>query len=507
LNPVLDLAAKWAAPYAEVRTVNDNGLDMKYFVLVILTDGGVQDQQLAVDTLLEMSGFPISVVMIEMGDEHDHFLANVKAEVKANQALRDFPERDFITTMRYNDTKGNPRSLRHRTLYKLAEDVSNYFKAIDVLPRDLGKYEDERGIPVPRPKVESAPPDEMQEEELRNAANLAGKPTEGELDLLDAFHAGERELEAAIARLPKFLQDKRMEILESAVALGYPKTLAWRVLKEGLADDSLEVLVDNILHAGHGKSSTFKDAIQEVRKKKSRQTASRQTTKDTRVTTKEGIANRGSDRATTPLEPITDDPEASLPGTVPSSDDARAMATSKELSGQVSSTSKELSTYSSRLSSKLLDQSRSKHSSKEVSFQGSRNVSKEVGFVSGRQVRASKDPPSSAGGSTMGRPASPPEGRSALRKKGSTKDSNGSFRSDGTDQLHVSLPGAVEYYDSKPAQRATTPMITKCSICLERKINVEFIPCGHRLACDQCADSVGQICPLCRTPLRGRKSI
>jgi len=494
LNPVLDLAAKWAAPYAEVHTIADNGLDMKYFVLVVLTDGGVQDQQLAVNTLLEMSGLPISVLMIEMGDEPDHFLANVKAEVKANQGLRDFGERDFITTARYNETKGNPQAFRHRVLYKLAEDVPNYFKAIDVQPRDLSKFEDERGIPVPHPKVESAPPDEMQQEELRKATK-GDKPEESG-DLLNAFHAGERELEAAIARLPQFLQDKRVETLEAAVSLGYPKTLAWRVLKEGLADGSREVLMDNILHAGHGKSSTFKDAIQEVSKRRRRleagRAASRQTTKATTV-----AGTRVGTKATNALEPISDDPEASLPGTVPSS---------KEATSKSATTSKELSTRTS----KELSASRIKNSTKQsnVSFlEGSRDVSKEV---SGRAMRASKDPPSSVGGSIVGslRPDSPPEARSALRRKGSTKDTNASFRSDATDELGVSLPGAVEYYDADPAmQRATTPMITKCSICLERTITVEFIPCGHRLACDQCADNVGQMCPLCRTPLRGRKSI
>lgn len=504
-GPVLELAANWATPYAEVHA--DKELDMKYFVLVIFTDGGVQDQQLAVNTLVEMTGLPISVVMIEMGDEQDNFLANVTAEVKANQALRDVGERDFITTVRYNETKGNTRAFRHRTLYKLAADVSNYFQAIDVLPRNLDKYEDDAGIPVPRPKVESAPPEEMREEELRKASkasNLGDKTPRSEAgdgDLLDALHAGERELEAAIARLPQFLQDKRVEMLETAVALGYPQVLANRVLKDGLADSSTEILMDNILHSGHGKNPSFKDAIQEVRKRKSRERGSRQTTKDaSRVTTKEGLGSRGSNAATDPLEPITDDPEASLPGTVPST------ATSKELSRRESLTSKERSTHGSRPSSKLLE-SRSKQSTKEVNFESSRDVSKEVAGVSGRNVRISKDPPSSAGG----RPISPPEARSALRKKGSTKDSNASFRSfrsDGsTDQLRVTLPGAVEYYDSEPAQRATTPMTTKCSICLERKINVEFTPCGHRLACDQCADSVGQLCPLCRTPIRGRKSI
>lgn len=556
LHPILELARKWAEPYAEAKTVNDNNVDMKYFVLVLLTDGGVVDQQKAVNAILEMTGLPISVIIIEIGDGKDPFLENIDAEVKANQALHpDEPVRDFIHIVRFNDFRGNPRALNHRTLYSIADEVSAYFASVDVQPRDLLKYEDDRGNPLPRSKVESGPPDPEMEAEARKAAGMETPEDKKEgVDLLDAMKDADKEYEEAISRLPPFLQDKRMEILDSAQSLGYSKSVAWRVMKEGLADSSLDCLVDNILHTGPNKCPTFKDAMQEVRKirhemeaKAQAQAKSRQTTKDgeSRAATKDGAKSDSSHRASN-LEPIKDEMEAGsrsaskeqvvgskeLPdrqvqsrgsvGTVSKDgSDARMMRSSKEVSFHGSPTpSKDVPDRKSAL--------RLKGSTKDtvISMQSDMTMESRpsVGFAMDREVYGSKDPPSSGGGSDSGHVERIPSSgnvrvgtassaaSSALRRKGSsTKDTVLSFKSDGSGSRHseprVTLPGAVEYYDAEPADRPTTPAVTKCTICLERKINVEFTPCGHRLACDQCADTIGQTCPLCRTPIRGRKSV
>ncbi|XP_033118158.1 baculoviral IAP repeat-containing protein 7-like [Anneissia japonica] len=40
-----------------------------------------------------------------------------------------------------------------------------------------------------------------------------------------------------------------------------------------------------------------------------------------------------------------------------------------------------------------------------------------------------------------------------------------------------------------------------CKICMDNEINVLFTPCGHLVACEQCARSI-QICPICRMPIK-----
>ena len=43
-----------------------------------------------------------------------------------------------------------------------------------------------------------------------------------------------------------------------------------------------------------------------------------------------------------------------------------------------------------------------------------------------------------------------------------------------------------------------------CAICLDRPPNVTFVPCGHKMTCEQCAARVTE-CPSCRAPIRLRQ--
>ena len=43
-----------------------------------------------------------------------------------------------------------------------------------------------------------------------------------------------------------------------------------------------------------------------------------------------------------------------------------------------------------------------------------------------------------------------------------------------------------------------------CAICLERPPNVTFVPCGHKMTCEQCAARVTE-CPSCRRPIQVRQ--
>jgi hypothetical protein len=40
-----------------------------------------------------------------------------------------------------------------------------------------------------------------------------------------------------------------------------------------------------------------------------------------------------------------------------------------------------------------------------------------------------------------------------------------------------------------------------CKICFERPIDMVILPCGHLVVCANCADTVKDLCPLCRQPI------
>lgn len=41
-----------------------------------------------------------------------------------------------------------------------------------------------------------------------------------------------------------------------------------------------------------------------------------------------------------------------------------------------------------------------------------------------------------------------------------------------------------------------------CKVCMDRDVSVVFVPCGHLVACGECALNL-RLCPICRAVIRG----
>ena len=41
-----------------------------------------------------------------------------------------------------------------------------------------------------------------------------------------------------------------------------------------------------------------------------------------------------------------------------------------------------------------------------------------------------------------------------------------------------------------------------CKICMDQQISMVFLPCGHLICCDQCAQTL-KVCPMCRKQIEG----
>jgi hypothetical protein len=69
------------------------------------------------------------------------------------------------------------------------------------------------------------------------------------------------------------------------------------------------------------------------------------------------------------------------------------------------------------------------------------------------------------------------------------------------------LETASERVQREVMRREIVPLAVgepTCAICLERSPNVTFVPCGHKMTCEQCAARVTE-CPSCRRPIQVRQ--
>ncbi|KAM6298810.1 baculoviral IAP repeat-containing protein 7 [Aegotheles albertisi] len=67
---------------------------------------------------------------------------------------------------------------------------------------------------------------------------------------------------------------------------------------------------------------------------------------------------------------------------------------------------------------------------------------------------------------------------------------------------------SVEQKESDESQMSTEEQLRRlqeermCKVCMDRDVSVVFVPCGHLVACEECALNL-RSCPICRSVIRG----
>merc|ERR1719460_398385 len=72
------------------------------------------------------------------------------------------------------------------------------------------------------------------------------------------------------------------------------------------------------------------------------------------------------------------------------------------------------------------------------------------------------------------------------------------------DESRESAPSAPE--DTDPSAPVETFQSAECVVCLDRKCDIIFLPCGHLCSCSSCQQSLAT-CPLCRANVLQRVRI
>eukprot|EP00929_Paragymnodinium_shiwhaense_P120276 TRINITY_DN92204_c0_g1_i1.p1 TRINITY_DN92204_c0_g1~~TRINITY_DN92204_c0_g1_i1.p1 ORF type:complete len:1332 (+),score=372.34 TRINITY_DN92204_c0_g1_i1:198-4193(+) len=278
LTPIVRLAVDLASGYKDARTVNDNGVDMDFFVQCIITDGHVDegDKRTLVEVLLEAVEVPLCVIIIGIGDT-EPFLKDLHLEVReARRTLEDALDEELEASRKvvhyarfgaFMSTHEELEALAETALMAVPEEVTGYYKYKGVKPRGLNVYEDEGGRPVPRPDNPVGPPPKGNKDTVKIAAAAAAKRkatrsetnrSENSNELTREQLAKKAREAAAIARaadrIPKHVKERRAALHKQAIALGYGKMQVERALKQGCPSDDIEMLVDTIISCGSAKA-------------------------------------------------------------------------------------------------------------------------------------------------------------------------------------------------------------------------------------------------------------
>ena len=114
-----------------------NGKTMNYNILMILTDGKIDDMRETIDALVEASYLPISVIIVGIGNGNfgnmDILDADENPLYDRNHRKAD---RDLVQFVPFNDFKNDPQKLAEQVLEEIPRQVIEYYQHKGIKPVD-----------------------------------------------------------------------------------------------------------------------------------------------------------------------------------------------------------------------------------------------------------------------------------------------------------------------------------------------------------------------------------
>ena len=129
----------------EVKENLKNGLVMHYNILLILTDGQINDMQDTIDGLVEASFLPISVIIVGIGNGNFGNMDILDADDNPlYDRRRRKADRDLVQFVPFNDYKNDPPKLAEQVLEEIPRQVVEYYTHKGIKPKDDDDQDDKK---------------------------------------------------------------------------------------------------------------------------------------------------------------------------------------------------------------------------------------------------------------------------------------------------------------------------------------------------------------------------
>lgn len=110
---------------------------MNYHILMILTDGQIDDMEETKDALVEASFLPVSVIIIGIGDGNFGNMDILDAdENPLYDKNRRKADRDLVQFVPFNKFKDNPQKLAEEVLEEIPRQVVEYYQHQKIEPKE-----------------------------------------------------------------------------------------------------------------------------------------------------------------------------------------------------------------------------------------------------------------------------------------------------------------------------------------------------------------------------------
>jgi len=140
-----------AALYAGSRPVSQS--DQRYFILLVLTDGIINDMDQTLHEIVEASFLPISIIIVGIGPENFDLMQVLDADEKAirSKVTGKQAARDIVQFVPFREVRANQLQLAREVLYEIPAQLVGFMAGKGIQPQ--GGIGSSRGVVGKRGKL------------------------------------------------------------------------------------------------------------------------------------------------------------------------------------------------------------------------------------------------------------------------------------------------------------------------------------------------------------------
>eukprot|EP00347_Sterkiella_histriomuscorum_P017569 403348833 len=116
------------------RVSQDN---QQYFILLLITDGIINDMKHTIDQIVRGSSLPISIIIVGVGNQDFKSMDILDADDEPlySDTYKKFMERDIVQFVPFREFKNNPLMLAKQTLEEVPIQLLSYFEKMKIIPK------------------------------------------------------------------------------------------------------------------------------------------------------------------------------------------------------------------------------------------------------------------------------------------------------------------------------------------------------------------------------------
>jgi len=121
-----------------IKMIEDENSDKKYHILMILTDGEIDDMDDTIDKLVKGSSKPLSVIIIGVG--HADFESMIKLDADEKPLINskgEMASRDLVQFVPFLTYESNNVRLANQVLEEIPRQFVEYYEIKSLVPNNL----------------------------------------------------------------------------------------------------------------------------------------------------------------------------------------------------------------------------------------------------------------------------------------------------------------------------------------------------------------------------------